>query len=102
LTRVIYSNKKLKRDAEHRYDDDCMVTWDDTDHIGFACSNCEVRMDIYEIDDIRNGMNEMIFFLKCPNCKRESSKKLYYSTSDLLVMNYPKVKKNGDIELGFL
>lgn len=99
MHRAIYSNKKLKQDANYRCDNNCMVTWDDTDHIGFACSNCEVNMDIYEIDEICG--DEMIFYLKCPSCKRESSKKLHYPMPDVLVMNFPKVKKNGDIELGF-
>jgi hypothetical protein len=60
---------------------DCFVpTWDNTDHLHFACENCRSISDILEVRltiSTRNSFHILHIFLGCPTCGATGQRKIY-------------------------
>lgn len=57
-------------------------TWNSTDHLAFACSECNQGADVLEVRTKRYGDRyALYFYLGCPGCGATGQRKIYLDGS---------------------
>jgi hypothetical protein len=59
-----------------------LPTWDETDHLHFACAGCNNIADILQVFLKRDGLFTLFFWLGCPNCGATGQRKIYLDRRD--------------------
>lgn len=83
-TRVIYTAVENLSTHGGRF----LPTWDDTDHLHFACGNCHGMADVLGVEFYPryrgNGeLYALFFWLGCPDCGNTGFRKIYLKPSSI-------------------